>query len=86
MTDADGDDVLDTRGLRCPLPVLKLRKRLQTLPDGARVAMLADDPAAWIDVPHFCAEQGHVLIAQEETALADGDGAALRFIVEKAGG
>ena len=62
---------LDARGLRCPLPVLKARKRLKTMPEGTQLRVLADDPAAVIDVPHFCNEQGHMLEsqAQEDDAL-----------------
>lgn len=59
-------DELDARGLRCPLPVLKTRKRLSSMPPGARLSVRADDPAALIDIPHFCAEQGHRLVGQEE--------------------
>lgn len=55
-------DELDATGLLCPLPVLKLRKRLAALAPGDRVRMLADDPAALVDVPHFCAEAGHTLV------------------------
>ena len=54
-------ETLDARGLLCPLPVLKARKRLAGLPVGAVLEMLADDPAAIVDVPHFCAESGHAL-------------------------
>ena len=57
------DDTLDACGLLCPLPVLKLRKRLKSMGIGAVIAMQADDPAAVIDVPHFCAESGHDLIS-----------------------
>ncbi len=53
---------LDARGLLCPLPVLKARKRLEPLEPGDVLRMLADDPAAVIDVPHFCAEAGHDLV------------------------
>lgn len=63
------DDTLDACGLLCPLPVLKLRKRLKSLGIGAVIAMQADDPAAVIDVPHFCAESGHDLISAND---ADG--------------
>ena len=64
---------MDARGLLCPLPVLKARKRIKSLAPGDELSLLADDPAAVVDVPHFCAEQGHELIAQE----AAGDGATL---------
>ena len=45
------DDDLDATGLRCPLPVLKARKRLQALPSGSLLRVMADDPAAIIDMP-----------------------------------
>ncbi|MEI4194743.1 sulfurtransferase TusA family protein [Roseovarius sp. E0-M6] len=60
------ETTLDTTGLLCPLPVLKLRKILKTLNKGARITMVADDPAALIDVPHFCAEAGHTLLETHE--------------------
>ncbi len=55
---------LDATGLLCPLPVLKARKRLNALETGQILKMLADDPAAIVDVPHFCTEQGHKLLQQ----------------------
>lgn len=60
------DAELDARGLLCPLPVLKARRRLASLAPGQVLRMLADDPAAVIDVPHFCAEQGHDIVGQRE--------------------
>lgn len=74
------DTELDARGLRCPLPVLKARKRMQALAPGAVIRIIADDPAAVIDFPHFCAEQGHALVDQGE----DADG-ALTFVIRKGG-
>ena len=50
---------VDARGLLCPLPVLRLRKRIAALAPGQIACLLADDPAAHVDVPHFCAEAGH---------------------------
>ena len=65
----DFDADLDACGLLCPLPVLKARKRLAGLSPGAILLIRGDDPAARVDVPHFCAEQGHDLIAtRDETA------------------
>jgi tRNA 2-thiouridine synthesizing protein A len=63
----DHDDELDARGLLCPLPVLKAARRIRALESGAVLRMLADDPAAIVDVPHFCAEQGHELLAATES-------------------
>lgn len=74
------DAELDATGLLCPLPVLKVRKRLQALGPGQALRVLADDPAARIDVPHFCAEQGHALAAEAERA----DG-VLVFVIRKSG-
>ncbi len=62
------DADLDAKGLLCPLPVLKARKRLQALTSGQVLRVLADDPAAIVDVPHFCAESGHELIGTDEVA------------------
>lgn len=71
--------VLDARGLQCPMPVLKARKRLATLPRGAMLSVMASDPAARIDMAHFCATSGHVLLSVDETA------GTLTFLVRKDG-
>jgi tRNA 2-thiouridine synthesizing protein A len=60
---------LDTKGLLCPLPVLKVRKRLKSLEPGDKLKVYATDPAALIDIPHFCVESGHSL---ESTNDEDG--------------
>tara|TARA_R110002124_G_scaffold286409_1_gene467253 strand:- start:232 stop:456 length:225 start_codon:yes stop_codon:yes gene_type:complete len=70
---------LDATGLLCPLPVLKARKRLTALTPGERLRMRADDPAAVIDVPHFCTQAGHTLIEASQ------DGDVQVYIIEKAG-
>lgn len=61
---------IDATGLLCPLPVLRARKALAALPPGALLRLVADDPAARIDLPHFCAEAGHALVAEDD--LGDG--------------
>ncbi len=66
----DFDADLDATGLLCPLPVLKARKRLEPLRAGQVLRMRADDPAAVVDVPHFCTEAGHALIDQRDDADA----------------
>lgn len=68
---------LDATGLLCPLPVLKARKRLLALGVGDRLRLRADDPAAVIDVPHFCAESGHALIESTQ------DGDVQVYLIEK---
>ena len=69
--------VVDARGHRCPVPTLKLRRALAAAPAGARLKLLADDPLARIDVPHFLGEMGDELVEIAE------DGRALVFVVVK---
>ena len=76
--DMNWDEEIDAIGLLCPLPVLKLRKRLKSHGTGAVVRLLADDPAAVIDVAHFCNQAGHELLDSGETE----DGQA--YLVRKA--
>jgi tRNA 2-thiouridine synthesizing protein A len=70
---------LDTCGLLCPLPVLKARKRLGGMAPGALLRVVADDPAARVDFPHFCAEQGHELVSADEAP------GRLTFVIRKKG-
>jgi tRNA 2-thiouridine synthesizing protein A len=70
--------ILDATGLLCPLPVLKARKRLQSLNSGDVLVVQADDPAAVIDMPHFCTEAGHELIC------SDTDGPVQSYAIRKA--
>ncbi len=64
------DEEIDATGLLCPLPVLRARKRLRAMGPGQVLRLIATDPAAVIDVPHFCAEAGHALIGTEAAAAA----------------
>jgi TusA-related sulfurtransferase len=50
---------LDCRGLRCPLPVIRLATHMADVPVGAVVAVVADDPAARPDIPAWCRMRGH---------------------------
>ncbi len=61
------ETTLDLKGLKCPLPVLKTRKAMTRLADGDRLTVLTTDPMAEIDIPHFCRENGHTLLAAERT-------------------
>lgn len=63
MTDHDAAgpslaDVLDCRGQRCPLPIIALARTLPTLAIGTVLRVLADDPAAAVDVPAWCRMRG----------------------------
>jgi tRNA 2-thiouridine synthesizing protein A len=59
--------VLDTKGLNCPLPVLKARKALADVPLGDCLTVLATDPASRIDFRHFCNMSGHELVDASES-------------------
>jgi len=60
------DEDLDARALRCPLPVLRAQKRLAGLAPGKVLRILATDPMARVDIPHFCSETGHMLLESHE--------------------
>jgi tRNA 2-thiouridine synthesizing protein A len=63
------DTLLDARGLKCPLPVLRARKAIQGLAQGAVLHVLATDPGSVNDFQAFCEATGHVLVERSE---ADG--------------
>ena len=58
--------LVDASGLKCPLPVLKARKALQSLMDGDKLRVISTDPASPLDFKHFCNSKGHSLISVEE--------------------
>lgn len=76
MTTDQACELLDLRGLKCPLPVLRAEKRLAQLPAGARITLLVTDPMAKLDIPLYCRQQGH-----ECTVAAEGE--VLRFTIRK---
>ena len=62
----DWDEIADCEGLLCPLPVLRARKRLMALAPGQVLCVRATDAMARIDLPHFCAQAGHVYLEARE--------------------
>ena len=52
----------DFLGLKCPLPVLKTKRALKEVKEGEIIEVLADDPAANLDLKHFCEVSGNILI------------------------
>jgi tRNA 2-thiouridine synthesizing protein A len=72
------DLTVDARGHRCPTPTLRLQKALREAPAGAIVRLLADDPMARIDVPHFVRQNGCELLGTDQ------DGPTLSFRVRRA--
>jgi cysteine desulfurase len=67
---SDSGPVLDSRGRRCPLPVLDLARALPGLEIGAELTVLADDPAAASDIAAWCRMAGQRL--DSETEIGDG--------------
>ena len=58
-------EIYDLRGLNCPLPVLRTRKKLAAMAPGAMLVIETTDPLAGLDIPAFCAEDGHQLMSSE---------------------
>ena len=56
---------LDATGLRCPMPVLRTRRKLDEIPIGDHLIVHATDKASWNDMAAFCASTGHHLVRSE---------------------
>lgn len=69
--------ILDLRGLKCPMPVLKATRSMKSLASDDEIWLETTDPLAVIDIPAFCNENGHTLLQTEE---CDG---YHRFLVRK---
>lgn len=66
MTMPAADQEIDARDLLCPLPVLRARKALLALKTGQVLRVVATDPAARIDMPHFAQSTGQIFLGHEE--------------------
>ena len=62
----DFDQELDTRGLSCPLPILKTKKSLNELASGQVLKIVATDPGSVKDMQAFSKQTGHALLSSEE--------------------
>ena len=71
--------LVDARGHHCPVPTLKLRKAHEAAAPGAELILLATDPMARIDVPHFAGQIGATVLE-----IVDQDGGVIRFRILKA--
>lgn len=60
--------VLDTKGLSCPLPVLRVKKAIKEVPVGGTLQVLATDPGAVKDFEAFCRSTGQQLVEWKEDA------------------
>ena len=73
------ETVLDTKGLSCPLPILKAKRALNGLPPGAHLRVLASDPVTLRDFPAFCRQTGHDLVESAELRAG-----VYEFLIRKA--
>ena len=79
MPDTKAEErLVDARGHRCPVPTLRLRRALEEAAPGGHVRLLADDPLARIDVPHFAASAGATVLE-----VVDAANGAISFLVAK---
>lgn len=58
--------VIDALGRKCPIPIIMLAEQIRDIPLGAVVAVLADDPAAYTDIPSWCTMKAHEFVAHQE--------------------
>ncbi len=60
------DLVIDALGRKCPIPIIMLAEQIRDVPLGAVIAVLADDPAAYTDIPSWCTMKAHEFVAHQE--------------------
>lgn len=72
------ETLLDTKGLNCPLPILKAKRTLNGLEPGALLRVQATDPVARRDFPAFCRQTGHELVETGEP-----EAGVLEFLIRK---
>lgn len=70
--------VLDTKGLNCPLPILRAKKAIKDVPAGGILQVLATDPGAVKDFEAFCRSTGNQLLDWKE------EGGVFTFNIKKA--
>lgn len=70
---------LDTKGMNCPLPVLKLKRAIKAVAPGDTLTVLATDPGAGRDFESFCQSQGHRMLDRGEKA------GVFTFVIRRAG-
>ena len=75
------EKIMNLRGLKCPLPTLRVKKMLSTLQPGDVVVAECTDPMAAIDIPHLVRQTGDTLEAR--TADKEQDRDLLTFRIRK---
>ena len=57
---------IDALGRKCPIPIIMLAEQIRDVPVGAVIAVLADDPAAYTDIPAWCGMKSHEFVFRSE--------------------
>ena len=73
------DQVLDAKGLNCPLPILRAKKALKSLQAGNTLEILSTDPGSVADFAAFCRTTGNELMEQNE------EGGVYTYLIRKRG-
>ena len=71
------DQVLDVKGLNCPLPILRAKKALKDIPTGGTLQVLATDPGAVKDFEAFCRTTGNELVESKA------EGNVFSFVIKR---
>ena len=74
---AAADEILDTVGLYCPIPIIRTAERMKRLDGGAVLEVISDDRVILIDMPAWCRSTGHTLLGSRR------DGDQYRLLVRK---
>lgn len=77
MPKAPQIQIVDATGYRCPLPVILMERALRRLSPGGALKVIADDPLAVVDIPHFAREKGASALR-----LADENGACVFLVTD----
>jgi len=72
------NETIDTKGLSCPMPMMKLAKAMKGLKPGEILEMFGTDPGTRADLPQWCEKKGNTLL--EETEPEPG---VFRFLIQK---
>ena len=75
----EANQVLDARGLNCPLPILRTRKSLNALQSGETLKVVSTDPGSVKDMAAFCTQTGNALVSSAQQAGGD-----YEFLIRKA--
>lgn len=78
LTSIKADEVLDLKGLSCPMPMLKTKKALQNLKSGQILEVWGTDPGTKNEMPKMCEKEGH-----EFLGMIDEPGYTRYFIKKK---